>query len=48
LFDHNYWARDRQLQACAALSPEQFACPVGGGFPSLRETLAHLVMVEWL
>jgi uncharacterized damage-inducible protein DinB len=48
LFDYHYWARDRQLQACAALDPEQFLRPIGGSFPSLRDTLAHLVAVEWL
>jgi len=47
-FDHNYWARDRQLQACAALTPEQFLRPLGGSYSSLRDTLAHLVAVEWL
>ncbi|MBI2957060.1 MAG: DinB family protein [Acidobacteria bacterium] len=48
LYDYNWWARDRQLGACAALTPEQFLRPVGGSFPSLRDTLAHLVGVEWL
>lgn len=48
--NHNYWARDRQLQACASLSPEQFLRTVGGSFPSLRDTFAHMVAVErfWL
>ena len=46
--DHNYWARDRQLQACAQLSAEEFLRPVGGSFPSVRDTLAHMVAVEWL
>jgi uncharacterized damage-inducible protein DinB len=46
--DHNYWARDRQLQACARLSAEEFLRPVGGSFPSVRDTLAHMVAVEWL
>jgi uncharacterized damage-inducible protein DinB len=48
MMDHNYWARDRQLQACAGLDQEQFLRPLGGSFPSLRETFAHLVAVEWL
>jgi uncharacterized damage-inducible protein DinB len=48
LFDHNYWARDRQLQACAALTQEQFLRPLGNSFPSLRDTLAHLLAAEWL
>jgi uncharacterized damage-inducible protein DinB len=48
LFDYNYWARDRQLQACAGLTEEQFLRPLGNSFPSLRDTLTHLVAVEWL
>lgn len=48
LYDYNWWARDRQLDACAALTPEQFVRPVGGSFPAVRDTLAHLVAGEWL
>jgi uncharacterized damage-inducible protein DinB len=48
LFDYNYWARDRQLQACAALTEEQFLRPMGNSFSSVRDTLAHLVAVEWV
>jgi len=48
LFDYNYWARDRQLEACATLSAEQLAQRLGGSFPSVGETLAHLVAVEWI
>ena len=48
LYNFNWWARDRQLEACAALTPEQFLTPVGGSFPSIRDTLAHLVAAEWL
>jgi uncharacterized damage-inducible protein DinB len=48
LFDFNYWARARQMEACAALTEEQLLRPMGSSFPSLRDTLAHLVAVEWL
>jgi uncharacterized damage-inducible protein DinB len=48
LFAHNYWARDRQLLACAALTPEQFLRPLGNSFPSVRDTLVHLLAVECL
>jgi uncharacterized damage-inducible protein DinB len=50
LFDYNYWARDRQFEACAALTAEEFRRPLGNSFPSLRDTLVHLVGVEvvWL
>jgi uncharacterized damage-inducible protein DinB len=46
--NYNYWARDRQLQSCASLTAEQFVRPVGGSFPSLRDTMAHMVAGEWL
>ncbi len=46
--DYNYWARDRQLAACEALSEEEFLRPVGGSFPSVRDALAHLMAVEWI
>ncbi len=48
LFDYNYWARDRQLEACATLTPEQFLRRLGNSFSSLRDTLAHLVGAEWI
>jgi uncharacterized damage-inducible protein DinB len=32
---------------CAPLSAEQFLRSVGGSFPSLRDTLAHMLAVEW-
>jgi len=48
LYEYNYWARDRQLKACAALSSEQLLQPMGNSFPSVRDSLVHLLMVEWL
>jgi len=48
LYDYNYWARDRQLEACGALTEEQFLRPMGNSFSSVRDTLAHLVAVEWI
>jgi uncharacterized damage-inducible protein DinB len=48
LFTYNYWARDRQLEACAALTEEQFLQPMGNSFSSLRDTLAHLMAAEWI
>ena len=48
LFEYNYWARDRQLEVCATLSREQFLRPLGSSFSSVRDTLAHLAVGEWL
>src|SRR5277367_6167301 len=48
LFDYNYWARDRQLQASAALTEEQFLQPLRSSFSSIRDTFAHLIAAEWM
>lgn len=48
LYRYNYWARDRQLEACAALSQEEFVRPMGNSFGSVRDTLVHLLQVEWI
>lgn len=47
LFNYNYWARDRQLEACGRITQEQFLRPMGNSFSSLRDTLAHLLIAEW-
>ena len=50
LFNYNYWARDRQLKVCVALTEDQFKRPLGSSFSSVRDTLVHMVAVErlWL
>lgn len=50
LVDYNYWARDRLLDAVAALSPEQFTRDMGNSFGSVRDTIAHICDAEsiWL
>ena len=50
LIDYNYWARDRLLEAVAALTPEQFTRDMGNSFGSVRDTIAHICDAEsiWL
>jgi uncharacterized damage-inducible protein DinB len=48
LLDYHYWARDRMLDAVAALSAEQFTRAMGGSFTSVRDTLAHVYGAEWI
>jgi uncharacterized damage-inducible protein DinB len=50
LVDYNYWARDRLLDAVAALSGEQFTREMGSSFGSVRDTIAHVCDAEsiWL
>ncbi len=44
---NNGWANHRLLKACAALSQAEFEAPRVGFFPSLRETLNHILIVDW-
>jgi len=48
LYDYNAWANHRVLEACAALAPEQFTRDLGSSFPSVRDTLAHILGGEWI
>lgn len=48
LVDFHYWSRDRMLLAVEALTPDQYAQPMGNSFSSVRETLNHLYFAEWV
>ena len=48
LIEFHYWSRDRVLTAVDALSPEQYARPLGNSFSSVRDTLNHLYNAEWI
>jgi uncharacterized damage-inducible protein DinB len=50
LYDFNDWANRRVLDSCAALTPEQFTQDLRSSFPSVRDTLAHILGAErvWL
>ncbi len=41
LYDYDAWANHRILEACAALTPEQFTRDLGSSFRSVRDTLVH-------
>jgi uncharacterized damage-inducible protein DinB len=44
---NNAWSNHRLLAACAALSPQEFAAPRTGFFPSLQATLNHILVIDW-
>ena len=48
LFDYYYWARDTQLGACAKLTAEEFTKPLGSSHSSVRDTLLHLLVSEYV
>lgn len=43
---NNAWANHRLLTACAGLTPDAFAAPRTGFFPSLRATLNHILIID--
>ena len=46
LYDYNVWANARTLDACAVLNEEQFTRDLGNSFPSVRDTLSHIMAAE--
>jgi uncharacterized damage-inducible protein DinB len=48
LYEYDRWANNRALQAASALSAEEFTRDLGGSFPSVRDTLVHIIGGEWI
>jgi uncharacterized damage-inducible protein DinB len=48
LYRYNAWAAHRVLDAAAALTREQFVATIPSSFPSIRDTLVHVLWAEWI
>jgi uncharacterized damage-inducible protein DinB len=48
LFAYDAWANARALDACSALTPERFTKDLTSSFPSVRDTLAHIMGAQWI
>lgn len=48
LYRYNRWANETILKTVAVLTPEQFNQKLGGSFPSVRETVVHIMGAEWI
>ena len=48
LFEYSEWANAQVLDAAARLSDEEFTRGLGSSFPSVRDTLVHLLFAEWV
>jgi uncharacterized damage-inducible protein DinB len=48
LFDYNRWANARALSSARSLTDEEFGRDLGNSFPSVRDTLAHILGSEWI
>jgi uncharacterized damage-inducible protein DinB len=48
LFAYHRWATERVLAAAESLTAEQFTRDLGSSFPSVRDTLVHMLSAEWI
>lgn len=48
LYDFNRWANGRMLGTAEKLSPEQLTKDLKNSFPSVRDTLVHIMAAEWI
>ena len=48
LYDYNWWANERSLGAAAWLTAEDLNRPLGSSFPSVFQTLRHILHAEWI
>ncbi len=48
LYDFNRWANGRVLGAAEKLSSDQFIKDLQNSFPSVRDTLVHVMAAEWI
>jgi uncharacterized damage-inducible protein DinB len=48
LYQYNFWANHRMLEACAALPQELFVRELGSSFSSVRDTIVHIWGAEWI
>jgi len=48
LYAYNRWANDRLFRVLEKLTPEQFKVPVQSSFPSVQESVFHILFAEWL
>src|SRR5688572_25792631 len=48
LYRYSEWANDRLIAAIRELPADQITRDLGGSHRSLRQTLAHIAMGEWI
>ncbi|MCI0406229.1 MAG: DinB family protein [candidate division Zixibacteria bacterium] len=48
LYDFNRWANHRVLEVMEKLSSEEFTKDLKNSFPSVRDTLVHIMAAEWI
>jgi len=48
LYRYNAWAARRVFDAASSLTREQFVATIPSSYPSVRDTLVHVLWAEWI
>jgi uncharacterized damage-inducible protein DinB len=48
LYEYNRWANHRVLDAVSSIPDDEFLRDLGSSFPSVRDTLVHILAAEWV
>jgi uncharacterized damage-inducible protein DinB len=48
LYEYNQWANLRVLAAVSEITTDLFTRDMGNSFPSIRDTLTHILSAEWI
>ena len=48
LYQYNRWANGRMLDAVSGLTAEGFTRSLSSSYPSVRDTLVHILWAEWI
>lgn len=48
LYNYNKWANATVLKSVAPLNTDELTRQLGGSFPSVRDTLVHIMAGEWI
>lgn len=48
LFSYTEWANERILETVRGLTDEQFTRTIESSFPTIRDTMAHILSAEWV
>jgi uncharacterized damage-inducible protein DinB len=48
LYTYDRWANGQLLPAACKLTQEQFTRELGSSFPSVRDTLVHIISAQWV
>jgi uncharacterized damage-inducible protein DinB len=48
LYRYNQWANHRIFDCVSGVTPQKFTRDLRNSYPSVRDTLTHIVWAEWI